>query len=89
MHDDWPTKLKDLKLARFFIELYAVNFEEQKNIGLFEIHTDLVNKSLDFQVSPWVLAMTQEFQKLYGLEQGEWVARKVLTLCFTQEQTIH
>jgi hypothetical protein len=89
MHDDWPTKLKDLKLARFFIELYAVNFEEQKNIGLFEIHANLVNKSLDFQVSPWVLAMTQEFQNLYGLEQGEWVARKVLTLCFTQEQTIH
>lgn len=89
MSNDWPTKLKDIKLARFFIELYALNFETTTSIGLFEINTNLVKKTINLQVSPWVIAMTQEFQKLYGIEQGEWVARKILTLCFTQEQTIH
>ena len=89
MNNEWPTKTKDLKTARFFIELYAINQGEESNIGLFEVSTNLSNKSLDLNVSPWVLAMTQEFQKQYGIEQGEWVARKILTLCFTQNHIIH
>ena len=89
MMKEWPTKNKDLKLAKFFIEKFALSKGEKSHIGMFEMFTNLENKSIDFQLSPWVVAMTLQFQKQYGIDQGEWVARKILTLCFTQHEQIH
>jgi hypothetical protein len=86
---DWPTKHKDLLVAKSFIEGYASYIGQVGNVGLFEVVADIQKKTLDLKLSPWVLAMTLHFQKLYGMEQGELVARKILTLYFTQGQKIH
>ena len=87
---DWPTKSKDLNLAQSFIDGYAHFIGRTSGtIGLFEVVADIPCKKLELKLSPWVMAMTLHFQKIYGLEQGELVTRKVLTLYFTQGQTIH
>jgi hypothetical protein len=87
--NEWPTKSQDIKLARLFIEFYALSNGDSQSIGMFEIHTNIVNKSFDIQLAPWVLAMTLHFQKQYGIEKGEWIARKILTLCFTKDEQVH
>jgi hypothetical protein len=87
--NEWPTKSQDIKLARLFIEFYAVSNGDTQSIGMFEIQTNITNKSFDIQLSPWVLAMTIHFQKQYGIEKGEWIARKILTLCLTKDEQIH
>jgi hypothetical protein len=87
---DWPTKSKDLNLAQSFIDWYANSIgRSSASIGLFEVVADIQNKKMDLKLSPWVLAMTLYFQKIYGLEQGELISRKILTLYFTQDQSIH
>ena len=86
----WPTKQKDLKVAKSFIDGYA-QFVGRKieSVGLFEVVADIAKKSLELKLSPWVIAMTLHFQKIYGNTQGEEITRKILTLYFTQGQTIH
>jgi hypothetical protein len=86
---DWPTKNKDLETARVFIENYALSKGESKAIGMFEITTNLEKKVFDLQLSPWVLAMTIYFQKEYGIEEGEKIARRVITTCLIQGKQIH
>ncbi len=86
---DWPTKTKDLETARIFIENYAHSKGESEAIGMFEITTDIDKKAFDLQLSPWVLAMTIHFQKQYGIDEGEKIARRVITLCLTQGKQIH
>ncbi len=88
--NDWPTKKKDLKVARDIIESYAKSYQLQaQTIGVFEVVTDIHQKKLEWGLSPWVMAMTTYFQNLYGIEQGELVVRKILTLYFVQGQTLH
>lgn len=83
---DWPTKKKDLKVAEMFAQSYQ---KGSAHIGIFEVLTDIEQKKLEWGLSPWVKAMTQYFQNLYGIEQGEQVVRKILTLYFVQGHTIH
>ncbi|HBB53499.1 MAG TPA: hypothetical protein DCZ80_06320 [Legionellales bacterium] len=86
----WPTKHKDLKVAKSFIDGYAQYVGRQsEGVGLFEVVADIAKKSLELKLSPWVIAMTLHFQKIYGNEQGEVISRKILSLYFTQGQTIH
>ncbi len=86
---DWPTKHRDLLVAKSFIEGYASYVGQTQGVGLFEVVVDIHNKTLEMKLSPWVTAMTLHFQKLYGWEKGERVSRKVLTLYFTQGHSIH
>ena len=85
---DWPTKARDMKLARQMIEAYAQK-QGQEMIGLFEFVLTPGRKSFDIQLSPWIIALTLQFQDIYGTEQGQWVSRKVLSLCIRQGHTLH
>ena len=85
---DWPTKAKDIKLARRMIANYAQT-QGQQMLGLFELVLTPGRKSFDIQLSPWIIALTLQFQDIYGADHGQWVARKVLSLCIRQGQTLH
>ena len=85
MHD-WSTKAKDIELARQIIERYV---QFQPVLGFFEILLIPGRKSFDIQLSPWIIALTLQFQDIYGAEQGQLVARKVFSLCIRQGQTLH
>jgi hypothetical protein len=88
MHD-WPTKTKDLLMTKLFIEQYASTMGLDQAVGMIEIITNLQDKRFELKLAPWVTAITLHFQKQYGPDEGEKIARKVLTLCLTQGQIIH
>ena len=88
MHD-WPTKSKDLLITKFYIEQYAASMGLKQAIGIVEVITNLKDKCFELKLSPWVTAITLHFQEQYGVEEGLMIARKVITICLTQGQTIH
>lgn len=83
---DWPTKAKDIKLAQKMIERYA---QKQAMLGFFELLLTPGRKSFDMQLSPWIIALTLQFQDIYGTDQGQQVARKIFSLCIRQGHTLH
>lgn len=87
--NDWPTKKKDIRLAQFYIERYARSHDLDERIGIFEIKVNSSQKSMDIQLSPWVVEMTANFIQLYGAEKGEAIARRILSLQLIAGQRIH
>lgn len=44
---------------------------------------------MSFRLSGWVVALAKHFNSVYGVDQGDFVIRQVITRCFTQGQTLH
>lgn len=88
MSQNWPTRDKDLRTARFIMEEYA-NERDSDALGLFEIEVDQIEKRMNFCLSGWVIILAKHFNKMYGITQGNFVTRQVITSCITQGQTLH
>lgn len=88
MSRNWPTKQKDIELARIIIENHAGE-NKHDALGLFELIVNEKEKRINFQLSSWVLLLAKHFQKLYGAEQGDQVTRWVISHCFIGSQTVH
>tara|TARA_Y100000588_G_scaffold371498_1_gene442852 strand:+ start:121 stop:387 length:267 start_codon:yes stop_codon:yes gene_type:complete len=88
MNKDWPTKEKDMHIAQLIMEEYAKE-QESETLGLFELVVDEEEKRMNFQLANWVIVLAQQFQSMYGSNQGEHVTRQVITRCLTQGQTVH
>lgn len=88
MNQDWPTKEKDLTIARQIIEQY-VNEHDTDALGLFEIVVDTTQKSMSFQLSSWVVQIAEHFSTLYGAEEGNYITSRIISRCITQGHTIH
>lgn len=88
MSQNWPTRDSDLQTARFIMEEYA-NERDRDSLGLFEIVVDAAEKRMDFCLSGWVVILAKRFQSMYGISQGDFVTRQVITRCITQGQTLH
>lgn len=88
MSQNWPTRDKDLKVARIIMEEYA-NERESDSLGLFEIVVDPEEKKMNFCLSGWVILLAKHFNSLYGVTKGDTITRQVITCCITQGQTLH
>lgn len=88
MTQDWPTRDKDLKIARFIMEEYA-NECESDSLGFLEIVVDAAEKRMNFCLSGWVVILAKHFNSVYGASQGDFVTRQIITRCITQGQTLH
>ncbi|AUH71890.1 Uncharacterised protein [Legionella sainthelensi] len=88
MSQNWPTRDKDLQTARMIMEEYASE-RESDTLGLFEIVVDQAEKKMSFRLSGWVITLAKHFNSVYGVDQGDFVIRQVITRCFTQGQTLH
>lgn len=88
MSQNWPTKDRDLQTARTIMEEYA-NDRESDSLGLFEIVVDQAEKRMSFQLSGWVVILAKHFNSEYGVDQGDFITRQVITRCLTQGQTLH
>ena len=86
---DWPTKKKDLKLAQFFIQRYASTHAMDDRIGIFEVKVNTFKKTMNIQLSQWVIEMTAYFIQQYGIEKGETIARRILSMQFIAGQSVH
>ncbi|MGC1183240.1 hypothetical protein [Legionella sp.] len=88
MSQNWPTRDKDLQTARVIMEDYA-NERDSDSLGLFEIVVDITEKRMNFCLSGWVVTLAKHFNLMYGIHQGDFVIRQVITCCITQGQTVH
>ncbi len=88
MNQNWPTREKDLQTARFIMEEYA-HERDGNSLGLFEIVVDIREKRMNFCLSAWVLVLAKHFTSLYGLDQGEFITRRIITNCIVQDQIMH
>ena len=88
MNQNWPTRDKDLQTARVIMEEYA-NKRESDSLGLFEIVVDQIEKKMNFRLSGWVVILAKHFSSMYGISQGDFVTRQVISRCITQGQTLH
>lgn len=85
---DWPTKERDIALARSVIEQYSEEHETDR-LGLFELGTDANNRQIGFRLAPWVLHLAGRFLELYGAELGDTITRRVLTHCLVNGEPVH
>lgn len=88
MSQNWPTRERDLQAARVIMEEYA-NDRNSDSLGLFEVVVDPNEKRMNFCLSGWVVILAKHFHSIYGVNQGDFVTRQVITNCFTQGQTLH
>jgi hypothetical protein len=88
MSQNWPTRDRDLQTARVIMEEYASE-RDSDSLGLFEIVVDPAEKRMNFCLSGWVVILAKHFNSMYGVSQGDFVTRQVITRCITQGQTLH
>jgi hypothetical protein len=88
MNQSWPTKDKDLQTAQLIMEEYA-NERDSDSLGLFEIVVDQIEKRMNFCLSGWVVLIAKHFHSVYGISQGDFVTRQVISRCITQGETLH
>lgn len=86
MENNWPTKNQDIALAQQIIEEYA---EQHKSLGLFEIVVNHHQKQMNFRLSDWVTVLAKQFNSLYGITQGDFVIRKIVSRCLMNGQVLH
>lgn len=85
---DWPTKERDIALARKLIAQYSEEHDTER-LGLFELSTDEYERKFEFRIAPWVLGLAGRFLQLYGPERGDIITRKVLTHCLVNGESVH
>ena len=88
MNDKWPTKAEDMHIAELIMEEFAQE-HNSTSLGLFELVVDENKKKMNLQLSNWVIALAQQYQSMYGAQQGEFVTRQVISRCIIQGQTLH
>lgn len=86
--NNWPTKTKDLHVAEQIMEEYA-SAQQTSNLTLFEITTVGKDKQFDFRLSQWVNTLAAHFFHEYGVNQGNFVLRKIVSHCLTRGTTVH
>jgi hypothetical protein len=88
MNQNWPTREKDLQTARIIMEEYA-NERDSNSLGLFEIVVDQTEKRMNFRLSGWVVILAKHFVSTYGISQGDYITRQIISRCITQDATLH
>lgn len=88
MRQNWPTKEKDMQVARVIMEEYALR-QNNANLGLLEFVVNGAQKRMDYRLSPWVLLLARHFHSVYGATQGDFITRQVISHCVTEGETLH
>lgn len=85
MKKDWLTSTQDLYVARQIINRFR---QDDKTLGIFEVVSSDEGKDQVF-LSEWVMILTEHFRKIYGLEQGDFVMRKIVSKCLINGEQVH
>ena len=88
MDKNWPTKDKDMLIAQLIMEEYA-DKQNSESLGLLELVVDREEKRMNFRLSNWILVLAQQFNSMYGIHQGEYVIRQIISGCIIKDQTLH
>ena len=88
MSNEWTTRAKDLQVAQKIMDEYAQGAEVEA-LGLFELVVDRNDKSMNFRLASWVLALVHRFNEMYDANQADYVIRQVIGFCMKQNQVVH
>ncbi len=88
MDKNWPTKVRDMHVAQLIMEEYARD-QESSSLGLFELVVNQEEKRMNFRLANWVLVLAEHFNSIYGVTQGDFITRQIITHCITQDHTLH
>ncbi len=88
MDKNWPTKVKDMHVAQLIMEEHAKE-AESNSLGLFELVVNQEEKRMNFRLANWVIILAEHFNSIYGVTQGDFVTRQVVTRCITQDNILH
>lgn len=88
MNKEWPTKEKDMQVAKLIIDEYAQD-SNANSLGLFELVVAQNKSSMNLRLSGWIVALTNYFHSAYGPKQGDFVTKMVISKCITNGQTVH
>lgn len=88
MQTNWPTKEKDLEVAKNIIEEYTRN-QDSDVLGIFEVVVSQDKEVPDVHLAEWVVTLTDYFHEKYGYEQGDFVTKMVISNCITHGNIIH
>lgn len=84
----WTTKEKDIRIANDILEKYA-DKRHTETLSLFELVVIEKEKRMDFRLADWVRVLALQFNDMYGVTQGEFVTRQVISHYIVREETIH
>ncbi len=88
MQEDWPTAQEDLHIANTVIKKYIDLLQDDEQLPM--PHILLRSDSYPSYWAPdWMLELAEIFGDRYGLIQGDYVTRRVLTHYLLQGNTIH
>lgn len=80
---DWPTRENDLEIARKILHKYT---EDIHSLSIFESLGDPLNQ---YRLSDWVDDLSENFCKLYGEEQGEFITKKIISSLLIHDHSLH
>ena len=87
MQHDWKTQAYDLQIAEEIIDKHL-----QRNNGSPLGMLDVVvqdDQKISCEISDWVIELAEHYHDLYGLDQGMFVTKKIITRCMVGHHTIH
>lgn len=87
MKDEWPTKEKDIHTAHKIMDEYAKT--NNNEVGLFELVLDKEAKRMDYRIADWVTRLAKHFYAVYGIIQGDFITRQIISNCLINGQTLH
>ena len=85
---DWPTKEKDIQLAQGIMKEFSQK-QERETLSFLDLVVDQKEKRMNFRLSNWVFAVSEQFNSLYGASQGDFVTRQILSQCITSGHVVH
>ena len=88
MNKNWPSKEKDMYIAKCIMEEFAQKHDQDK-LGLFELVVNQTEKKMNFKMASWVVILAKHFCNIYGKQKGDFITRQVISQCITQDQTVH
>ncbi len=88
MSKNWHTKNKDLHIARMIIEHYAESHQTEA-LGLLDWVFKPEEKRMDFEVADWVHVLANQFMRMYGDSQGDFVTRNVVSQLMISGAPVH
>ena len=88
MQDNWITEQDDLSIATDIIEKHINLLDVDEHLPMPKIIARLDN-ALEYVTPDWMLEIAETFDDRYGLQQGDFVTRRVLTHFLLNGRVIH
>lgn len=85
MQEKWVTKTQDLESAQRIINKH-LELNEGGPLGIMEV---FVGEKTTIHLAEWVVELIHFFVDKYGIKQGDFVIKKILSLCLVNGETVH